>query len=123
MPEGPERPRVLVVEDEAMIAMLIEDMLEELGYAVAMVAGRLQTALQAVEAHNFDVAIVDVNIAGQTSYPVADRLTARGIPFAFVTGYGSNGLAEAYAAIPVLQKPFRIADLTQLMQRLLTGAG
>lgn len=121
MPENAERPRVLVVEDEAMIAMLIEDMLEDLGYEVAMVAGRLQTALQAVEANSFDVAIVDVNIAGQTSYPVADQLTARGIPFAFVTGYGISGLAEAYAATPVLQKPFRTADLTQLMQRLLAG--
>jgi len=112
---------VLVVEDETMIAMLIEDMLEEFGYEVAAVAGQLQTALQAVETSSFDVAIVDVNIAGQTSYPVADRLAERGVPFAFVTGYGVSGLAEGYDGIPVLQKPFRAEDLTGLLSDLLRG--
>ena len=117
---GPDqRPRVLVVEDEATIAMLIKDMLEEFGYAVAAVAGQLHTALQAVESSRFDVALVDVNIAGETSYPVADQLTARGIPFAFVTGYGVSGLADGYDGVPVLQKPFRAHDLIDLLVSLL----
>lgn len=105
-----------------MIAMLIEDMLDELGYQVAVVAGRLQAALQALNAEAFEIAIVDVNIAGQPSYPVADRLMQGGIPFAFVTGYGVTGLAEAYRSIPVLQKPFRITDLARTIGQL-RGAG
>lgn len=113
------RPRVLVVEDEALIAMLIEDMLEAFGYDVAAVAGRLPLALEAVETGAFDIAIVDVNIAGETSYPVADQLLARGVPFAFVTGYGASGLADGYQSCPVLQKPFRAEELSRLLAALL----
>lgn len=116
-----KRPRVLVVEDEAMVSMLIEDMLDDLGYEVAQVVARLGPAQTAAEAASFDVAIVDLNLAGQATYPVADRLAARAIPFAFVTGYGATGLSPAYSSIPVLQKPFRTEDLGCIVDLLLSA--
>jgi CheY-like chemotaxis protein len=118
---GRKRPRVLVVEDEAMVSMLIEDMLEDLGYDVAEVAAQLEAAQHAAETARFDLAIVDLNLAGRATYPVADRLASRGIPFAFVTGYGAAGLKPEYSHLPVLQKPFRTEDLRRIVDRLLSG--
>jgi CheY-like chemotaxis protein len=98
--------RVLLVEDEAMIAMLVEDTLEDLGHDLARVATRLEEALTAARSETIDVAILDLNLGGVLTYPVADVLQARGIPFIFATGYGSSGLKEAYSELPTLQKPF-----------------
>lgn len=117
---GGKRPRVLVVEDEAMVSMLIEDMLDDLGYEVAAVAARLEAAREAAETASFDLAIVDLNLAGRATYPVADRLAARRIPFAFVTGYGATGLQPEYSDVPVLQKPFRTEDLGRIVDQLLS---
>ena len=105
------RLRILVVEDEMLVAMNIEDMLLALGHEVAGIAGRLGAALALAEEGGFDLALLDVNLAGEESFPLADALTARGIPFLFATGYGMDGIAEAYRAAPVLQKPFRLGDL------------
>ncbi len=98
--------RVLLVEDETMIAMLVEDMLEDLGHDLATVATGLEEALAAARSETIDVAILDLNLGGVLTYPVADVLQARGVPFIFATGYGSSGLGEAYTDWPTLQKPF-----------------
>src|SRR3954471_16913155 len=100
------RTRVLLVEDEALIAMLMQDMLSELDCDVVETAGELDEAVAAARAGSFDLAFVDLNLAGVPAYPVAQALRERGIPFAFVTGYGAASDA-ANADVPVLQKPFR----------------
>jgi CheY-like chemotaxis protein len=112
------RLRVLVVEDEMLVAMNIEDMLLDLGHEVAGLASRLEPALSLARDGAFDLAMLDVNLAGQQSFPVADVLIARGIPFLFATGYGSQGIAEAYRDRPVLQKPFRTRDLGEALERI-----
>jgi CheY-like chemotaxis protein len=83
--------RVLLVEDEAMIAMLIEDMLEDLGHSLAAVATRLEEALALARSEALDLAILDLSLGGTLTYPVADVLRERRVPFIFATGYGSDG--------------------------------
>jgi CheY-like chemotaxis protein len=102
--------RVLIVEDEALVAMLIEEMLAELGHHVVAISGRLAHALGIAADAPIDLAILDVNLSGEPSFPVADLLGRRGIPMIFATGYGAAGIGE-YPEIPVLQKPFESADL------------
>jgi CheY-like chemotaxis protein len=99
--------RVLLVEDEALIAMLMEDMLAEFACEVAIAGSQ-----------DFDMAFVDVNLRGVPAWPLAEVLRGRGIPFAFVTGYGAAGTAGAHPDVPVLQKPFRSQDLEAIVQRL-----
>jgi CheY-like chemotaxis protein len=112
------RSRVLLVEDEAMIAMLIEDMLVELGCDVVATAAKLDDAVSLAQSGSFDLAFLDLNLRGVASYPVAQALRERGIPFAFVTGYGTAGADPAYADTPVLQKPFREGHLEAVVQLL-----
>ena len=109
------RLRILVVEDEMLVAMNIEDMLLALGHEVAGIAGRLAPALALAQEGEFDLAMLDVNLAGEPSFPVADVLRARGIPFFFATGYGREGLHDDYRDAPVLQKPFRSRDLADVL--------
>jgi CheY-like chemotaxis protein len=111
------RLRILVVEDEMLVAMNIEDMLLELGHEVAGLASRLGPALALARESRFDAAMLDVNLAGEPSFPVADLLIERGIPFLFATGYGRQGIEERYRGFPMLQKPFRAEELG----RALTG--
>jgi CheY-like chemotaxis protein len=113
--------RVLVVEDELMIRMLLEDMLSELGYTVAAEAARVDEALEATKHADFDLAILDVNLDGQPISPVVDALVARGTPFVFATGYGERGLPEAYRNRPTLKKPFQMDGLKQMLQSALDG--
>lgn len=108
--------RVLVVEDEAAISLLLEDMLLELGCEVVGPVGRLAAALEAVATPDFDVAVLDVNLAGQPIYPVAEALAARSLPFVFSTGYGAGGLDERFRDRPVLQKPFSQQDLQRILR-------
>ena len=109
--------RILVVEDELMIAMLVEDMLADLGCTVVGPAHTLDAALKLVESEGqIDAALLDVNLAGQPVFPVADALRARHVPPIFSTGYGEAGLREADAGAPVLQKPFRAGDLARALQ-------
>lgn len=118
----PPRPlRVLVVEDEMLVGMLVEDMLAEIGCAVAGVATGLDDALSLARDAEIDFAILDVNLDGRESYPVAEALRARGLPFAFATGYGRAGLDGAYADVPTLPKPFLHADLEALLLPLMRG--
>jgi CheY-like chemotaxis protein len=118
---APKGARVLVVEDELMIRMLLEDMLGELGYTVTAQAARVDEALVAVKNAAFDVAILDVNLNGQTIAPVAEALDARGMPFVFATGYGDVALPEAYRNRPTLKKPFHADGLSQSLEIALGG--
>src|SRR5262249_23758110 len=102
--------RVLVVEDEMLIGMLLEDMLGDLGVKVVGVIPRVNDALAAAQREAFDFAILDVHLNGQAVFPVADLLIERGIPFVFATGYGERGLPEKYRERPILQKPFAKED-------------
>ena len=104
-------PRLLVVEDEYLIRMLLEDMLDDLGYGIAAAVGTLSEARQIAADGDFSAAILDVNLDGQEIYPVADILTKRGLPFVFVTGYGERSLPEPYRGRPALQKPFQAEQL------------
>jgi len=105
--------RVLVVEDEAAISLLLEDMLLDFGCVVVGPAARLATALDTVRRERLDLAILDVNVAGEPIYPVAEALLERSVPFVFSTGYGSAGIKDAFRDRPVLQKPFAQHDLKQ----------
>ncbi|MFI4964312.1 MAG: response regulator [Caulobacterales bacterium] len=110
--------RVLVVEDEMMVSMLIEDMLTDLGCTVVGPASRLDEAIELARAGQVDCAVLDVNLAGQPIFPLADILREMGCPFAFATGYGDAGLREADRGAPVLQKPFREGDLARVLGEL-----
>src|ERR1700753_2887626 len=112
------RSRVLLVEDEAIIAMLMEDMLAEFACDVSQTAGQLDTAMTAAREASVDMAFVDVNLSGVSALPVAEVLRERGIPFAFVTGYGSSGTSASHPDVPVLQKPFRVQELGMIIERL-----
>src|SRR5262252_5933608 len=107
--------RILVVEDEVMIRMLLEDMLGELGYTVAAEAARIDEALEATKNADFDLAILDANLNGQPVSPVADALVARGTPFVFATGYGE--LAEPYRDRPTLRKAFQMRGREHAVRR------
>ena len=119
----PPATRVLIVEDEMMIRMLLADMLGELGYTVTAEAGRIDEALDAVKTGGFDVAILDVNLNGDNTAPIAEALAARGVPFVFATGYGEQGLPEAFRDRPTLKKPFQMDGLNQLLQSALAAKG
>lgn len=98
--------RVLIVEDEALVAMLIEDVLIDLGHSIAGVGGRLAEAMRLAENAEIDLAILDLNLNGERTYPIAQALRARGVPFVFATGYGAAGVDEQWRHVPILQKPF-----------------
>jgi DNA-binding response OmpR family regulator len=97
---------VLIVEDEALIAMLMEEMLVELGFEVLGPATRLQGAMAIAQVESFELAILDVNLGSEQSFPVADVLAGRGIPFIFATGYGTDGLSARFRQAITLPKPF-----------------
>lgn len=108
---------VLVVEDESMIAMLIEDRLLDLGYEVA-VAPDVRGAMAILGSRRIDLALLDVNLGGTPSTPVAFELEARGIPYMIATGYGVQGVDPALTYAYCLQKPFRISDLDEALKRV-----
>jgi len=116
------RLRILIVEDEMLVAMNIEDMLLDLGHEVAGIASRLEPALALAREGEFDVAMLDVNLAGEQSFPVADMLLHRGIPFLFATGYGAKGIPDSYQMHPVLQKPFRMGELSEMLKSSIAAA-
>jgi CheY-like chemotaxis protein len=114
-------PRLLVVEDEYLIRMLLEDMLADLGYEVAAAVGTIAEASELAASGDFNAAILDVNLDGQEIYPVAEILAKRGLPFVFVTGYGERSLTEPYRDRPALQKPFQIDQLKAALDELLAA--
>lgn len=110
--------RVLLVEDEIVIAVMLEDMLAELGHKVIGPVARLDKAVAMAQQEAVDVAILDVNLRGKEVYPVADALAARRIPFIFCTGYGKAGLHARYDGRPALQKPFQRHSLRELLAQV-----
>jgi CheY-like chemotaxis protein len=124
-PSDSQQPgcRIFVVEDEFLIRMLLEDMLADLGHAVAAAAGSVGEAAELAKSSEFDVAILDVNLDGREVYPVADILAGRGLPFVFVTGYGGRGLPDAYRDRPTLQKPFQLEDLRKTLDNVIASNG
>jgi CheY-like chemotaxis protein len=108
------RLRVLLVEDESMVALLLEGMLAELGHEVVGPVARLDQALEMAQQQKLDAALLDVDLNGKEIYPVAEALDAREIPFVFITGYGRNVLRAPYCNRPTLQKPFRRGALREI---------
>ena len=108
---------LLVVEDEAMVALMVEDLLADLGCTDIEVAGTVAQGLAMVEGCKppLDGAILDVNIGGEKVYPVAEALAAKGIPFIFATGYGISGISEAFSHVPALAKPYEPHTLERLL--------
>jgi CheY-like chemotaxis protein len=115
---GLEGLRILLVEDEPIIAMTAEDMLDALGCQVVASAGTLEEALAAGAAGGFDVAMLDINLNGVASLPVADALKAAGTPFIFTTGYGAEGSGD-HRDVPLVTKPYRLGDLEDALRRAL----
>lgn len=123
MSEQPtEGLRILLVEDEAMVAMIIEDTLNDLGCEIVGPMPSIEKALAAAQTtERIDGAFLDVNLRGELVYPVAEALAARGVPFAFVTGYGEKGIDARYRDAPVLTKPFLPETVEQLVSRYMAG--
>jgi two-component SAPR family response regulator len=107
--------RILVVEDEMMISMLLEDMLAEFGCIPVGPVAKVEPALKLIESVPFDAAILDVNLNGDETYPIADALAARAIPFVFASGYRASRLRDDYRGIPSLQKPFEQQELERTL--------
>jgi CheY-like chemotaxis protein len=107
--------RVLIVEDEIVVALFMEDILSEFGYEVAGVVGHLDEAL--ARERDYDLAVLDVHLNGRSVFEFADRLAALGIPFVFATGYGQRGIPESHRGRPVLQKPFQPDDLKRALEQ------
>ncbi len=111
--------RVLVLEDETIVLVMIEDLLGDLGCRIVGPAGTVAEALALAEAGGFDAALLDLNLGrGETSYPVADALAQRGIPFAFVTGYTADALVAPHNGRPILEKPFWGDALRNVLEKL-----
>lgn len=109
--------RILVVEDEALVAMLLEDLLADLGCEVVGPAMRLNEGLELAQRNGIDAAILDINLAGERSYPIADLLEERRVPHLFVTGYGHSG--RAGRGDRVLKKPYCAPELQAALAQML----
>ena len=108
-----KKPRVLIVEDEIVVALFLEDVLDEFGYQVAGVITQLDEAI--ARDQDYDLAVLDVHINGRDVFDFADLLVERGIPFVFATGYGERGIPERHRSSPVLQKPFQPDELKRIL--------
>jgi CheY-like chemotaxis protein len=116
--------RVLVVEDEALIAMLVEDMIHDSGGEMVGPAAKLSDAVDLARNAQADVALLDLNLGGALAYPVADVLRQRGVPIVFTSGYGSAALIHRFQDCPILDKPFDQRSLEQAIGTALrSGAG
>ena len=113
------KARILIVEDEPFIALTLEDMLDELGFALVGTVSSVTEALEIAGREQVDCALLDVNLGSEKIDPVADLLAQRGCPFIFTTGYGRSGIPAAHSERPVLQKPFRMDDLSSVLKTTL----
>jgi DNA-binding response OmpR family regulator len=111
-----ERFRVLVVEDEMLLAILMEDTLSDFGCDVVGPVARVADGVRLANSERLDGAILDINVAGVEVFPVARELARRGIPFVFVSGYDCRTLPQEWRGRPSLQKPFQPADLARSMR-------
>jgi CheY-like chemotaxis protein len=105
--------RILVVEDEAMISMLLEDMVLDFGGEIVGPVAKFDDALELAHKAEFGVAVLDLNLNGTLSYPIAEVIRERGIPVIFATGYGADGLLDRFRDCPTLQKPFSQQDFAE----------
>lgn len=110
---------VMLIEDETMVSFLIEEMLEQLGAASVRHAARLEAGLALVAARRPSLAILDVNIGGETVFPIAEALAENGVPFVFITGYGRDGVHGRWSSYEVLQKPLTVQEFEQGLRRVL----
>jgi CheY-like chemotaxis protein len=108
--------RVLIVEDEMTIALLLEEMVEDLGHEVAGLAMRLPQAEDLARTRALDLAILDVNLDGHMSYPVAEILDQRGVPYLFATGYGATGIEPRFRDGTIIKKPYSLDDVRQAIE-------
>jgi DNA-binding response OmpR family regulator len=108
------------VEDEALIRMMLAEMVEELGHRVVAEAGNFEDALLLAQTANFDLAILDINVGGRSISPVAEIIDKRGIPFIFVSGYGSEARPDGFHEGPILRKPFLISNLNDTINSVLS---
>jgi CheY-like chemotaxis protein len=113
--------KILVVEDETIVAFLVEDMLLELGCAEVWHAGAVAQALALLQDRKPDASVLDVNLSGATAYPVADRLAQMGVPFVFASGYGPKGIAAEWQDRPIVQKPFDQETLVRALEAVIGG--
>ncbi len=107
--------RILIVEDEIVVALFLEDLLGEFGYAVAGVVSHLDQAL--ARDRDYDLAVLDVHLNGKPVFDFADRLADEGVPFVFATGYGERGIPERFSGRPVLQKPYAPDELRRALEQ------
>jgi CheY-like chemotaxis protein len=107
---------IFLVEDEALIRMMIVEMIDELGHRVIAEAGSVHQALPLASNSIFDLAVLDINVGGFNISPVAERVAARGLPFVFVSGYGPEGKPPLFKDTPVLRKPFLIVDFDAIIK-------
>jgi DNA-binding response OmpR family regulator len=114
--------RVLLVEDEFAVALMIEDFLVEFGCFTVGPCNTVAKAMAAVEMESFDLAVLDVNLNGERIYPVADKLAERRIPFLFVSGYGDGAILPGHSEWRVCAKPFRANDLAAMLAAVLCDA-
>jgi CheY-like chemotaxis protein len=115
--ETPMMPRILIVEDEIVVALFMEDILGEFGYEVAGVVSHLDDAM--ARPRDYDLAVLDVHLNGRSVFDFADKLSVEGVPFVFATGYGERGIPERHRTYPVLQKPFQPEELRRALERVL----
>ena len=118
MADGTGSVSVFLVEDEPSLMYVLEESIRSLGCAVGEKAEHLPEALERAQSNAFDVAMLDVNLHGQESFPVADVLMERGIPFVFTTGFGATKLPDRFKRAPVMEKPFRLKDIRRAISEL-----
>ncbi len=118
MTAGEAQLRTLVVEDEPLVRLMTEDMLTGIGCVIAATASNLDEALAHISTKDFDLAVLDINLAGTEVYPAAELLRRKGTPIIFVTGYGRRGVQAPWGAFPILQKPFSSLDLQTTISRV-----
>ncbi|HEY1736605.1 MAG TPA: response regulator [Methylovirgula sp.] len=117
------QPKIFIVEDEPLIALMLADMLADLDFTIAATAAQVPEALAILNDNiAMDAALLDVNLGSQKIDPVADLLAARGTPFVFTTGYGNAGVPAGHIGRPILQKPFHIDDLAAALRNVLGTA-
>jgi len=112
------RTRILVVEDEALLAMELEQVLEAAGYTIIGPCSNLKSAAEASRGEAINLAVLDINLNGEMVYPLADELSEEGIPFILMTGYDTSSLPERFRGAPRVSKPFDPAPLAEKIQRM-----
>ncbi|MBD8882327.1 response regulator [Rhodanobacter sp. 7MK24] len=113
-------PCILVAEDEMLVAMTLEDVIQRAGFSVLLTA-RLSQGMELAATEWVDAAILDINLAGEDSFPLAAELRRRKIPFVFASGYGSDGLPDEYRDVEVLLKPYSVKHIEDALDRMIAA--